>query len=691
MKTSYIKGLVIFLLLLALVDCQKNTMPIVVGEEVEVTIETIGPGGGTISVSKPGDPLDGFSIKVSEGSYSTPKEFKISYKPIIAHAMGKDFEPISPLIIVENGGDYAQAAMSVKIPAQVPDGYIAVAFLYDDATGAMEPAAPIGQSDSFIVFATAHFSGSFAAKIPIESLNNLQIDTKFKPGVDTWQIENKGSFITPGGNCQGMSLGAMWYYVVRKKGQKEQKLSGRYESLSLSNGLTTPQFEPDDDSIIRLCSVIQHDLIGHINIKSLLSDYTWGEHNLTGDPYHFYATAAALKKLQEPLEIVVYETQKKTGHALICYKIDNYTLYVADPNKPNDAMRTINFTPGATLEDGKFQPYSSVQNVLDILEGGALITYDEIMLAGKTCLTNVVEIGKRWADMEGGLIGKGANYFPDYILWVTELDANGRETNRYGLDMLNDVNVGQKEIDISLEAPFEGKLSMYKFNNGSPTPVASNRVTLEEGSNLLGFYVEGKVTWETEKGDSKTGWRWAGFDWVNINYTKPPVDLSGFNQCTFRFSVVKGRGVDSDGGEYDKYINVDMYPTGTFSGNTFNGTEDRECGEKCKQTGTFRATVDPCADDPTQLCVTSFKAEGLLDMSAQDWTWSIQNNANKPIYEDVKETDRIGFWGFGSSVCDYFDPATLKYREQYSGSYVDVLSPYSCDEDSEFEITFNKQ
>ncbi len=64
MKTASIRVLMILLLLMALVDCQKNTKPIVVGEEVEVTTETIGIEGGTITVSKPGDPLDGFKIEV---------------------------------------------------------------------------------------------------------------------------------------------------------------------------------------------------------------------------------------------------------------------------------------------------------------------------------------------------------------------------------------------------------------------------------------------------------------------------------------------------------------------------------------------------------------------------------------------------------------------------------------------------
>jgi len=690
MKTSYIKGLVIFLLLLALVDCQKNTKPIVVGEEVEVTTETIGIGGGTITVSKPGDLLDGFKIEVPGGAYQDEKTFKISYRPIIRHNLGSYFNAITPLITVNNGGEYAEKIMTVTIPVSIPDRYFAMAFFYDETTGKLEGIPLVEENADSITIMTAHFSNVLVSYIEKQILISLEIDTTgFKHGVDDWQFANYGSWVAPKGHCAGQSIAAMYYYTENKLEGKKPSLYGLYDNDG-NAAQKTSGFQWDDERAYKLCSMVQKRIQFDNRVRNLIEN--WQDKFKILDTYNCFAYALLLTK--EPQYVAIY--RPGSGHAMILYKKsgkqvrngkDIVAFSVSDPNYPYISEQQKNEREIIyDVQSEKFIPYNSGDNA-----GSLGKDYPTIIYCAKTALINYTTVGSLWVEMENGTIGTGADGFPSYTLSYKKNGSDQVFTDAF--------NTNDKNLSIRLCNPQVAtrlRFSTYanetfKIDTFEPPPgdfcVSGSITGLKEGENRIGILIEG----ETAEGWKDNGGSYVGFDWVKINYTKPLVDLAGFNQCTFRFSVVKGRGVDSDGGEYDKYINVDMYPTGTFSGNTFNGTEDRECGEKCKQTGTFRATVDPCADDPTQLCVTSFKAEGLLDMSAQDWTWSIQNNANKPIYEDVKETDRIGFWVFGSSACDYFDTATLKYREQYSGSYVDVLSPYSCDEDSEFEITFNKQ
>ena len=702
MKTSYIKGLVIFLLLLALVDCQKNTKPIVVGEEVEVTTETIGIEGGTITVSKPGDPLDGLTIEVPAGTYSETKNYEISYRPIISHKFGNDFNPLTPLITIDNGHEFSSEVVTIKIPVKIPDpeNDFAMAFYYDENTGELEGMPLIAQEPNSITVATCHFSNFAVVYAKVQELKGLALDTDFKHGIDDWQFKNYGSYVADSGQCSGQSVAALYYYIVKKKREGKPYLYGLYDNNGNSEH-KTPTLQWDDELAYKLCSVIQREK----SFDTELKKKSYKLQLIKGDIYTYLCFAYTLKKTGKPQYVSVnrWENEntpdkKHYGHALIVYKKSGRTMlngrevdifYVSDPNFP--------YKPGNPTEENKivfdfetlkFEPYQSGERA-----DGVGKRYPKIYYFGVSSFINISLIKDLWAKVEDKTIGQ--DIFPAYTLTV---NSSGSET-----ELIDGYKVQSDALDIKLcidgylgYIPVYPQLTIYNSEGNeintyyaediADVCLSAHVENLKEGANLLGFHI---------KGDTENKNRgYIGFKWINLIYEKPvtpSVDLSGFNQCTFRFSVVKGRGVDSDGGEYDKYINVDMYPTGTFSGNTFNGTEDRECGEKCKQTGTFRATVDPCADDPTQLCVTSFKAEGLLDMSAQDWTWSIQNNANKPIYEDVKETDRIGFWGFGSSVCDYFDPATLKYREQYSSSYVDVLSPYSCDEDSEFEITFNKQ
>ena len=136
----FMVGMIVMLLISGLSGCfeQSDTAvkhTITVGETVEVTMETIGSDGGTITFNKPGDLLDGLVIEIPEGAYNEDTPFEISYSPIEEHSMGDYFNPISPLITIENGGGYSEEIISVKIPANIPAEHFAMAFFYDEKTG----------------------------------------------------------------------------------------------------------------------------------------------------------------------------------------------------------------------------------------------------------------------------------------------------------------------------------------------------------------------------------------------------------------------------------------------------------------------------------------------------------------------------------------------------------------------------
>ena len=513
----------IYIIFLVAAGCQQNVPPIIVGDLVEVTTDTIDSGGGTITVDKPGDPLDGLTIEVPDGAYAGSTTFKISYKPIEKHNLPSGYEPISPYIIVENGGEYSDGIMSFTVPADIPDGYLGMVFYYDESTGEMEPAAPIGQSATSLTIATRHFSGSFATRKPISELQGLKLDTKFTPGEDTWQFKNEGAAGSPKGICRGMTVSSMYYYVVRKMDRGEGKLSGRYDGYSLGNDKITPDFTLDDDVARKLCTVYQNEVKPYTADRlALVHDYEGG---FGGDTLQFYATAAAFKIWDppRPVYISVYSNERKVGHALVCYRIDNYTLYVADPNDPTNKERKIEYDP---ITD-QFNPYFSAQNSLEALLG--LYGYDKIALDGLTALHNPTEINELWSSMESGIVDNAEKYFDDYVLWAKEKNDAGETTDEYALDTHNVFYSGEKTLEVTLNEAFDGKLTeVYKATDSGEnkdgksifdvTPLSSNQIELEEGENMLGFHVEAFKTWENSKKKEESGYRWNGFDWVNVVY-----------------------------------------------------------------------------------------------------------------------------------------------------------------------------
>ncbi|MCP4583502.1 MAG: zinc ribbon domain-containing protein, partial [candidate division Zixibacteria bacterium] len=117
---------------------EAKTGSIDLGDKMNLVTDTIDSSGGTIRFDQPGESLHGFQIEVPANAYTDSREFDISYSPVTDHSFGDDFNPISPLISIENGGDYSEELMHVTIPIEVPEGQFAMAFIYDEVTGTLE-------------------------------------------------------------------------------------------------------------------------------------------------------------------------------------------------------------------------------------------------------------------------------------------------------------------------------------------------------------------------------------------------------------------------------------------------------------------------------------------------------------------------------------------------------------------------
>jgi hypothetical protein len=72
-------------------------------------------------------------LTVPSASYDSSLKFDISYSPVTSQSFGPNFNPVTPLISVENGGKYSSQMMEIKVPVTVPADYFAMGFIYDDA------------------------------------------------------------------------------------------------------------------------------------------------------------------------------------------------------------------------------------------------------------------------------------------------------------------------------------------------------------------------------------------------------------------------------------------------------------------------------------------------------------------------------------------------------------------------------
>jgi len=507
----------------------------VLGPPVEVANASVDPSGGSIGVRKPGDELDGLSLDVPQGAYPSKVAVTISERAITGHSLGPSVTVLSPLISVENGGAVADQPMTLRIPIKLPKGNIPLAF-FVDPSGGLEALPLLDYDDSSITTITRHFTDLAVLSEPETTINNLKVDTGFKLGADDWNLKNMGSYLAPQGYCKGMCLTAMWY----REHEKASSGASLWRQNPSGPGLSaqTPHFWQDDAFAIRLVSLVQasasHTERGEL--YDIVSDYFVAEAGKKGLPrpsarIQFYAFAIALDITRKPQLMIADVLGKPSPHALVCYAIENQTLYVSDPNiagKPGPSGNTVQYeNAGGSEGDGRFLPYTSAQNTTDLQEG-RFTRYDSFDFYGSYALVDAAKIATYWSAFTSGTIGR--DQFPSYAVKLLALEEDLSVADEYELNLLTGDTVDRKRIGLTLSTSSGGQLDVYRFEDVLafersydpdrprwPMPSDTNIIELNPGDNWLGLYVRTPYS----EGDG-TSWAWAGFDWVDVVYEPQP-------------------------------------------------------------------------------------------------------------------------------------------------------------------------
>lgn len=467
---------------------------------------SISAAGGTITVNQPGSPINGLKFQAPNGAYPNGQPVTISSAPITGQTFGSNFNPASPMIIIDAGKDYAEEPILVTIPVTIPADQFAMAFYYDAANQKLEGIPTASQDGTSITIATRHFSNIIVSMISFDTLTSIKkVDSGFRPGVDDWEFDNAGSILAPGGHCAGQSATMLWYYTAQRQMANAPALYGRYDN----NGRDKTPLLPRDDTLgYRFASVMQKDtdqLKYWRNPGSIISNVS--------DSNTFKEFKYSMLMTGEPQFVGIKRVGG--GHAIVCYEVSDTTLWIADPNYPGkERMITLN---GTTLN-----PYTSGANSQDIKENGVRI-YPTINYIAKSAFFSWPKLAAEYAKVQDGTIGEGA--FPDYTLKIYVANDDGttetfsaeggknRELKRFEVK-------GKKVLSIG----GGGKFRIYTQDGKE---VDTESLTLNEGNNIMAFEIY------------SPGYEWIGFDWVNLVY-KPPVTTVPVTSATAPVNTCPG-------------------------------------------------------------------------------------------------------------------------------------------------------
>lgn len=438
-----------------------------VGRSQRLYRETAAAQGGVIVIDRPGHELDGLKLEIPGEAYERDKRVTISARSVENHKLGKDVRAVSPLISIDNGHGFAHEDMLLTIPIDLEPDEFAMGFYYDRKTGRFEGIPFTELEQDSITLLTRHFSDVLVLATNLQTLLDLDVDSGFRPGFDDWQFTNYGSILAPGGHCAGQSVTAMFYYTEIHLARGEPRLYGRFDNNNY--GRATSRFWQDDSWGYRYSSLAQHTMAWGSRSSSLLLQL--GD---VSDTFSLAAFAFAMKLTGEPQFVYIAGTMQRadgtsrtSAHAIIAYRIKDGNIYVADPNFPGQADRTISFDML-----GSFQPYGSGDNAAEI-EASGVFAYTNVRYIAKSALFDYGKLGEQYRQMLKGEIGDG--YFPEYYVeYLQSVDPVSGEEN--WVELAEDLDLLAEDTE-KAGADLRGKLRFKIHNLGT----GSQGVTVYSG------------------------------------------------------------------------------------------------------------------------------------------------------------------------------------------------------------------
>jgi hypothetical protein len=373
----------------------------------------VSSAGGTLTYTKAGDPLSGLTVTIPAGAYAGATQWTITADSSTVPTLPADFIQVGPTLVISTGQGYADSIVSLTMPLATDPSMVVAPFYFDPVSKALEPipllartvtGATLGarhfSADLMAIPGTAPTSGSLRAAalrsfgavrivwvaIPPAKLSGT-FDSGFRIGTDNWEFANYGDYISPEGDCEGMSITELYYYYFVTLGGRPPLY--HHFDTSIPN-------QWDNVQGIRFAASVQGDfdtsLVATIGQETRLTQ-TAGSLpallNLTSS-----WIALTLKLTGQPVLLALHNAT--SGHAVVAYSItttgNTSVVAFADPNFPT-TLRTLSFVNGVAT------PVQQSPNVT-----AAPQTYNQVLALAVTAEVPLRNIDTRWKEF----LNKGA-------------------------------------------------------------------------------------------------------------------------------------------------------------------------------------------------------------------------------------------------------------------------------------------
>ncbi len=386
---------------------------------------TVGSGGGTVTVTKPGAPIDGMKIVVPAGAFASGQTVGITYGSALGVRVPAGVTIISPLLTFRTSdGGLATSPMLITIPVTVPVGSVPGILLRDAASGRQELLTTVSYTTTSVTAMTGHLNGALlmgsdgsflasaskrrdtpalgiagatgtAAVIALpEEFLELDHDTGFRPGVDSWEFKPIETAITSEVGPAMVATEA-WYYVAKKSANGPLwKKYQEAEGVEMSNRRGLRWISLGARGRVQW-------LRAAISIVTLLGPGASGDALTTAERVSVSSFNAVRTSLTldpgTPEPVVLSDSDNFThGVALLLYRSTGNRLFAVDPGNPSQTI-ALDFS------SGKMAPVTLT---------GAPGTYKYLFATGFALIGTAAELPTQWPAVADGTIGNGV--FPTF-------------------------------------------------------------------------------------------------------------------------------------------------------------------------------------------------------------------------------------------------------------------------------------
>ena len=399
---------------------------------------SVGAGGGVLRYNSAGDPLDGLTVTVPAGAYTTASQWTIVADSTAVIPLPAGFAQVGPALAISNDHPgYAVGPITIRVPMVKGADYGVAPFYYNPGTGKFEGIPMVDVTATYATLAMENFSTSLTttggktqtalrgAAPPIvarcvdgfggvcvvwvriaKALIQGTYSSSFRPGRDDWEFVNGGDYAAPDGTCEGMSITSMyyWYYVEGSSGlyhQYDISLANKWDNVlgirfagSVQADYYYDNYKAGVDQISALAQAAGGTAANNDPVRFLTSDWLMITFKLTQQPVMMHLTGSQNGTLIGHVVVAYAGTQSGT-HTVISF---------ADPNLPGTA-RTM------TFENGVLTPVSLQPNV-----AASPVMADRGYALSVTADIPMASITQRWVEFKSGLFG--LDRYPRQYSWV---------------------------------------------------------------------------------------------------------------------------------------------------------------------------------------------------------------------------------------------------------------------------------